>query len=79
MIRIYIFKFEDLFDLNKYYDFDCERVELVKLKKEYKWERKGVLRELRKDNVFMVRENLWVKKEKDVVYEKKYKRLVVEI
>lgn len=78
-IRTYIPKFEDSFDPNKHYDPDRERAELAKLKKEHKRERKGALRELRKDNAFMARENLRVKKEKDAAYEKKYKRLVAEI
>ncbi|KAK0673259.1 putative nucleolar complex protein 14 [Cercophora samala] len=78
-IRTYIPKFEDSFDPNKHYDPDRERAELAKLKAEHKRERKGALRELRKDNAFMARENLRVKKEKDAAYEKKYKRLVAEI
>ncbi|KAK4176325.1 putative nucleolar complex protein 14 [Triangularia setosa] len=78
-IRTYVPKFEDSFDPNKHYDPDRERAEMAKLKAEHKRERKGALRELRKDNAFMARENLRVKKEKDAAYEKKYKRLVAEI
>ncbi|KAH6619634.1 nucleolar protein 14 [Chaetomium sp. MPI-SDFR-AT-0129] len=78
-IRTYIPKFEDSFDPDKHYDPDRERAELAKLKAEHKRERKGAMRELRKDAAFMQRENLRVKKERDAAYEKKYKRLVAEI
>lgn len=78
-IRTYIPKFEDSFDPNKHYDPNRERAEMAKLKADHKREKKGALRELRKDNAFMARENLRVKKEKDTAYEKKYKRLVAEI
>lgn len=72
-------KFEDSFDPNKHYDPDRDRAELAKLRKEHKRERKGALRELRKDASFMAREKLRVKKVTDSAYEKKYKRLVAEI
>jgi nucleolar protein 14 len=78
-IRTYVPKFEDSFDPDKHYDPDRERAELAKLKAEHKRERKGALRELRKDADFIRRENLRVKKERDAAYEKKYKRLVAEI
>ncbi|KAK4128807.1 Nop14-like protein [Parathielavia appendiculata] len=78
-IRTYVPKFEDSFDPDKHYDPDRERAELAKLKAEHKRERKGALRELRKDAAFMQRENLRIKKERDAAYEKKYKRLVAEI
>lgn len=78
-IKTVIPKFEDSFDPTKHYDPDRERAELAKLRKEHKRERKGAMRELRKDAAFMARENLRVKKEKDAAYEKKYKRLVAEI
>ncbi|KAK3329650.1 nucleolar protein 14 [Apodospora peruviana] len=78
-IKSVIPKFEDSFDPNKHYDPDRERAEMAKLRNEHKKERKGAMRELRKDAAFMARENLRVKKEKDAAYEKKYKRLVAEI
>ncbi|KAG6004446.1 hypothetical protein E4U21_001068 [Claviceps maximensis] len=78
-IKTYIPKFEETFDPDKHYDPDRERAELAKLKKEHKKERKGAMRELRKDANFMARENLRVKKAKDEAYEKKFKRLVAEI
>lgn len=78
-IKTYIPKFEETFDPDKHYDPDRERAELAKLKKEHKRERKGAMRELRKDANFMAREKLRIKKVKDEAYEKKYKRLVAEI
>lgn len=78
-IRTHVPKFEDAFDPNKHYDPDRERAETAKLRAEHKRERKGALRELRKDAAFMARENLRIKKERDEAYEKKYKRLVAEI
>lgn len=78
-IKTYVPKFEDDFDPDKHYDPDRERAELAKLKAEHKKERKGAMRELRKDAHFLAREKLRLKKEKDAAYEKKYKRLVAEI
>ncbi|CAK7215238.1 nucleolar complex protein 14 [Sporothrix curviconia] len=78
-IRTFIPRFEDEFDPDKHYDPNRERAEAAKLKAEFKRERKGALRELRKDTHFMQREKLKMKKAKDAAYEKKYKRLVAEI
>ncbi|KAJ2992551.1 hypothetical protein NUW58_g2124 [Xylaria curta] len=78
-IKTAIPKFEDQFDPDRHYDADKDRAELAKLKAEHKKERKGAMRELRKDANFMAREKLRVKKQKDAAYEKKYKRLVAEI
>lgn len=78
-IKTFIPKFEETFDPDKHYDPDRERAELAKLKKEHKKERKGAMRELRKDANFMAREKLRVKKAKDEAYDKKFKRLVAEI
>lgn len=78
-IKTYIPKFEETFDPDKHYDPDRERAELAKLKKEHKKERKGAMRELRKDANFMAREKLRIKKAKDEAYEKKFKRIVSEI
>ena len=72
-------KFEEFFHPDKHYDPDRERAELGKLKAEHKRERKGAMRELRKDANFIAREQLREKKEKDEAYEKKYRRLVAEI
>jgi nucleolar protein 14 len=78
-IRTNIPKFEDNFDPDKHYDPDKERSDTKKLQKEYKRERKGALRELRKDANFVARQQLQEKKERDREYEKKYRRLVAEV
>ncbi|KAK2759092.1 nucleolar complex protein 14 [Arachnomyces sp. PD_36] len=78
-IKTSIPKFEESFNPDKHYDPDRERAELNKLKAEHKRERKGAVRELRKDANFIARESLREKKEKDAAYEKKYKRLIAEI
>lgn len=78
-IKTSIPKFEESFHPDKHYDPDRERAELNKLRKEHKRERKGAVRELRKDANFIARESLREKKEKDAAYEKKYKRLIAEI
>ncbi|KAJ5577819.1 uncharacterized protein N7459_006783 [Penicillium hispanicum] len=78
-IKSAIPKFEENFNPDKHYDPDRERAEANRLKAEYKRERKGAMRELRKDASFVAREKLREKKERDAEYEKKYKRLVAEI
>ena len=78
-IKTSIPKFEESFDPNKHYDPDKERSEAIRLQKEYRREKKGALRELRKDANFVARQRLRDKKEKDSAYEAKYKRLVAEI
>ncbi|KAJ5121217.1 RRNA maturation protein (Nop14) [Penicillium bovifimosum] len=78
-IKTAIPKFEENFNPDKHYDPDRERAESNRLKKEFKRERKGAMRELRKDASFVAREKLREKKERDSEYEKKYKRLVAEI
>ncbi|KAI0482815.1 Nop14-like protein [Xylariaceae sp. FL0804] len=78
-IKAAIPKFEEKYAPDKHYDNNKDRADLAKLKAEHKKERKGAMRELRKDANFVARERLRVKKEKDAAYEKKYKRLVAEI
>ncbi len=78
-IKTSIPKFEESYNPDKHYDPDRDRAEMSKLKAEHKRERKGALRELRKDANFIARESLREKKERDREYEKKYKRLVAEI
>ncbi|KAJ5752393.1 hypothetical protein N7520_009310 [Penicillium odoratum] len=78
-IKSAIPKFEENFNPDKHYDPDRERAESNRLKAEYKREKKGAMRELRKDASFVAREKLREKKERDSEYEKKYKRLVAEI
>jgi nucleolar protein 14 len=78
-IKTAIPKFEESFDPTKHYDPDRERAESNRLQKEYKRERKGALRELRKDANFLAREKLREKKERDKAYEEKYRKLVADI
>ncbi|KAI9710268.1 MAG: nucleolar complex protein 14 [Bogoriella megaspora] len=78
-IKTAIPRFEESFDPTKHYDPDRERAESQKLKKEYKKEHKGAMRELRKDANFIAREKLKEKRKRDEEYEKKYRRLVAEI
>lgn len=78
-IKSAIPKFEENFNPDKHYDPDRERAESNRLKAEYKREKKGAMRELRKDASFIAREKLREKKERDAEYEKKYKRLIAEI
>ena len=78
-IRTSIPKFEESFHPDKHYDPDKERSEARKLQKEYKRERKGALRELRKDASFVARVQLGEKRAKDAEYERKYRRLVAEV
>lgn len=78
-IKSAIPKFEEDFNPDKHYDPDRERAESNRLKKEFKREKKGAMRELRKDASFVAREKLREKKERDAAYEQKYKRLVAEI
>ncbi|GAB7364184.1 hypothetical protein MBLNU230_g4735t1 [Neophaeotheca triangularis] len=78
-IRTSIPKFEESFNPDKHYDPDKERTEANKLQKEYKRERKGALRELRKDANFIARQKLGEKREADAAYEKKYRKLIAEV
>jgi nucleolar protein 14 len=72
-------KFEDNFNPDRHYDPDRERADSSRLKKEFKREKKGAMRELRKDGSFMAREQLQQKKTADKAYEDKYRRLVASI
>ncbi|KAE8390694.1 nucleolar protein 14 [Aspergillus alliaceus] len=78
-IKTAIPKFEETFNPDKHYDPNRERAEANRLKAEYKRERKGAMRELRKDANFVAREKLREKKERDAEYERKYRRLVAEV
>ena len=71
--------FIDNYNPDRHYDPDRQRAELSKLKSEHKKQRKGAMRELRKDANFVAREQLKEKREKDEAYEKKMRRLVGEI
>jgi len=75
-IKTSIPKFEPSYNPTSHYDPDRQRSELSKLKSEHKKERKGALRELRKDANFVAREGLREKRERDEEYERKMRRLV---
>ncbi len=60
-------------------DPDSERAATAKLKALYKKERKGAIRELRKDNKFLAGEKAKERKEKDEEYEKRMRRVEGEI
>jgi nucleolar protein 14 len=78
-IKMAIPKFEESYNPDKHYDPDRDRSEAAKLRKEFKREKKGAVRDLRKEGRAVARENLKEKKEKDAAYEKKFKRLISEI
>ncbi|KAI5298863.1 Aminolevulinate dehydratase [Ascosphaera pollenicola] len=78
-IKTAVPKFEESFNPDRHYDPDRERAELNKLKKEHKREKKGALRELRKDANFIARESLREKRERDEQYQRKYRRLIAEV
>lgn len=72
-------RFEDNFHPDRHYDPDAERAESARLRKEHKRERKGAVRELRKDAEFISREKYREKKERDEEYKKRQRRIVSEI
>lgn len=78
-IKTAIPKFEETFNPDKHYDPNRERAESNRLRTEYKRERKGAMRELRKDANFVAREQLREKKDRDAEYERKYKKLVADV
>lgn len=66
-------KFEQGYSLDRHYDADHERAQMNKLKAQVKKERKGAIRELRKDNMFLAREKVKQRQEKDEEYNKMIK------
>ncbi|KAB8542115.1 hypothetical protein FH972_025578 [Carpinus fangiana] len=78
-IKTSIPKFEDNFNPGGHYEPDRERAEAAKLRKEHRREKKGALRELRRDAEFMAREQLREKKERDRAYEDRQRRIIGEI
>lgn len=69
-------QFEDNYNIDKKsYDPNTERQEISKLKAQVKKERKGALRDIRKDNAFTAREHNREKREKDREYHEKLARL----
>lgn len=72
-------KFEESFAPTKIYEIDRTKLEAKNLRAEYKRERKGALRELRKDSNFIAREKLAEKKRQDRAYQIKYNKIIVGI
>lgn len=72
-------KFDAEFNRGKRVDPDSERNEAAKLKAQYKKERKGAIRELRKDARFIAGERVKEQKQKDQEYEKRMRSVVGSI
>ncbi|KAI7905544.1 nucleolar protein 14 [Cokeromyces recurvatus] len=66
-------KFENAYSIDRHYDPDHERAQARKLEAQLKKEKKGALRELRKDNQFIARERAKERKQKDEEYNKMVK------
>lgn len=75
-IASYVPKFEEGYSLDKHYDPDVERSQAHKLQVQYKKEKKGAIRELRKDAQFVAREKLRVQREKDTEYNARIKGIM---
>jgi nucleolar protein 14 len=75
-IASYAPKFEDDFAPGKHYDPDAERNAASKLRAQYKKERKGAIRELRKDNRFLAGERARAQETKDAEYNAKMRKIV---
>lgn len=72
-------RFEENFHPDRHYDPDADRAESNRLRKEHKREKKGAVRELRKDAEFVAREKYKTKKEGDAEQKKREARLVASI
>jgi nucleolar protein 14 len=72
-------KFEDDFTPGRHYDPDVERNASSKLRALYKKERKGAIRELRKDNKFLAGEKARERREKDEGYNARMRKVEGEI
>jgi len=75
-IATFIPKFDEGFNPNRHFDPDTERAEAAKVRALYKKEKKGAIRELRKDNRFLAGEEAKRKKEADQVYERKIAKVM---
>ncbi|KAF9970791.1 nucleolar complex protein 14 [Actinomortierella ambigua] len=75
-IASYVPKFEEGYSMDKHYDPDTERAQLAKLQSQVRKEKKGAIRELRKDAAFIAREKLRVQREKDAAYNAKIKGIM---
>ncbi|WVQ78276.1 hypothetical protein IAT38_000361 [Cryptococcus sp. DSM 104549] len=68
-------RFEENFAPDRHYDPDVERNATQKLKALYKKEKKGAMRELRKDNKFLAGERAKEQREKDAAYSAKMRKV----
>ncbi|KAI9142636.1 nucleolar protein 14 [Paraphysoderma sedebokerense] len=78
-IQTFLPKFEDSYSLDRHYDHDKQRAETQKLKRQYKKEFKGAVRELRKDNLFLANLKLKEKKEMDKGYNEKIGKIMGQL
>ena len=78
-IASYAPKFEDDFAPGRHYDPDSERNSSAKVRALYKKERKGAIRELRKDNRFLAGEKAREQRDKDSAYDTRMRRVEGEI
>ena len=75
-IATYLPKFEDNYRPGQHaFDPDTARTETAKLKALLKKEKKGAVRELRKDNKFLANEQARIRQEKDAAYKQKVSRV----
>lgn len=72
-------KFEEDYSLDKRYDPDADRREMAKLKAEHKREKKGAVREIRKDGRFIAKVKLAEDKKASKEYHAKMARLTAMI
>ncbi|KAL8280618.1 hypothetical protein RQP46_006941 [Phenoliferia psychrophenolica] len=75
-IATYIPKFDEGYNPNRKFDPDTERAEANKIRSLYKKEKKGAIRELRKDNKFLAGEEQKIKAVKDAEYGKKISKIM---
>ncbi|KAI5481034.1 nucleolar protein 14 [Pseudohyphozyma bogoriensis] len=78
-IATYIPKFDEGYNPNRKFDPDTERAEASKVRALYKKEKKGAIRELRKDNKFLAAEEQKIRAQKDQDYGKKIARIMGSI
>ncbi|KZT60152.1 Nop14-like protein [Calocera cornea HHB12733] len=74
-IATYIPKFDEGHRWTKRHDPDAERNAAAKLRAEYKQERRGAMRELRKDNRFLANEKAKKQAEKDRSYKERMRKV----
>ncbi|KAF8743074.1 Nop14-like protein, partial [Rhizoctonia solani] len=78
-IATYVPQFDAQYSGRRPHDPDHERAAAAKLRAEYRKERKGALRELRKDNKFLAAERTKRQEEVDAAYKQRMARVVGEM